>query len=179
MLCLLGRAPSSIRLSDGQSGSESFAFVLSIAVASILLVTAGGPELPVRSAPTLRDEDMEHFHAWIGMAAHFIEALAVVIMVGFIMVGTVTWIFNTQKLGEKTYEHYRKTLGKALLVGLELLVAADIIRTVVLEPTLMSLAVLGLLVLVRTALGWTLTIEVEGHWPWQAGNKAGKKTGEV
>jgi len=58
-------------------------------------------------------------------------------------------------------------LGKALLLGLEILVAADIVRTVVLEPTLQSIAVLGLLVLIRTFLSWALVVEIEGRWPWQ------------
>jgi uncharacterized membrane protein len=52
-----------------------------------------------------------------------------------------------------------------LLVGLELLVAADIIRTVALDPSLINVAILSALVLVRTFLGWTLTVEVEGRWP--------------
>jgi uncharacterized membrane protein len=59
-------------------------------------------------------------------------------------------------------------LGRSLLLGLEFLVAADVVRTVALEPTLSNVAVLGLLVLVRTFLSWTLTVEIEGRWPWQA-----------
>ena len=58
-------------------------------------------------------------------------------------------------------------LGKALLLGLEILVAADIIRTVALEATLQSVSVLGLLVLIRTFLSWALVVEIEGRWPWQ------------
>jgi uncharacterized membrane protein len=59
-------------------------------------------------------------------------------------------------------------LGRSLLLGLEFLVAADVVRTVALEPTLSNVAVLGPLVLVRTFLSWTLTVEIEGRWPWQA-----------
>jgi uncharacterized membrane protein len=110
---------------------------------------------------------------WIEFAARGIEVLAVALMVGFIAVGTVRWlIFSAQRL-EKTYEHYRVIIGKSLLIGLELLVAADIIRTVALDATLLNLATLAILVLVRTFLGWTLTVEVEGHWPWQAARTAG------
>jgi uncharacterized membrane protein len=61
----------------------------------------------------------------------------------------------------------RESLGKALLLSLELLVAADIIRSVVLEPTFSSIGALGLLVLVRTFLSWSLEVEIEGMWPWQ------------
>jgi uncharacterized membrane protein len=65
------------------------------------------------------------------------------------------------------YESYRQRLGRALLVGLEILVAADIIETVVLDSTLQSVAGLGLLVLIRTFLSWSITLEIEGRWPWE------------
>ncbi len=110
---------------------------------------------------------MEHSRHWIELAARGVEALAVVIMVTFIAFGTIGWLFHSFKRIEGAYERYRIVLGKTLLVGLELLVAADIINTVALELTLQNLALLGGLVVVRTTLGWTLTVEVEGHWPWQ------------
>lgn len=62
---------------------------------------------------------------------------------------------------------FRKTLGRSILTGLELLVAADIIRTVAVEPTLLSVLVLGLIVLIRTFLSFSLEVEIEGRWPWQ------------
>lgn len=55
----------------------------------------------------------------------------------------------------------------ALLLGLEILVAADIIRTIALEPSFSSVGVLGLLVIVRTFLSWSIVVELEGRWPWQ------------
>jgi len=58
-------------------------------------------------------------------------------------------------------------LGKAMLIGLELLVAADIIRTVALDLTLLNIELLGALVVVRTFLGWSIVVELEGRWPWQ------------
>lgn len=115
---------------------------------------------------------METIQDGIELAARLIEALAVVLMVGFILVGTVKWLLHSGRRIEKAYERYRVVLGKSLLVGLELLVAADIIRTVALESTLVNIATLAALVLVRTFLGWSLTVEVEGHWPWQKGNEA-------
>ena len=111
---------------------------------------------------------MESIHEWIEWAAQAIEVLAVLVMVFFIVVGTSRWLFEPREAIAAGYTRYRVVLGKALLVGLELLVAADIIRTVALEPTLSNIATLGVLVIVRTFLGWTLTVEVEGHWPWQA-----------
>jgi uncharacterized membrane protein len=110
---------------------------------------------------------MIQIREWIEFAAQGIETLAVGIMVAFIIIGTVRWVFHSTKKIEGTYERYRVVLGKTLLVGLELLVAADIIRTVALDLTLKNIALLGSLVVVRTFLGWTLTVEVEGHWPWQ------------
>lgn len=65
------------------------------------------------------------------------------------------------------YRRFRLDLGKAILLGLEFLVGADIIRSVAAEPTLEGVAVLGLIVAVRTFLSFTLTVELEGHWPWQ------------
>ena len=65
------------------------------------------------------------------------------------------------------YSYLRKGFGRAILVGLELLVAADIIRTVAIEPSLQNVAVLGLIVVIRTFLSWSLEVEINGQWPWQ------------
>jgi uncharacterized membrane protein len=65
-------------------------------------------------------------------------------------------------------ESYKHQLGKTLLLGLEFLVAGDVVRTVALEPTLTNVSLLGLLVVIRTFLSWSLTVEIEGRWPWQA-----------
>jgi len=109
------------------------------------------------------------------LASLGVEILAVVIMVFFIIVGTVRWVVqSTKKLGDASvknvrvaYEAYRLVLGKAMLIGLELLVAADIIRTVALDLTLLNIKLLGALVVVRTFLGWSIVVELEGRWPWQ------------
>lgn len=66
------------------------------------------------------------------------------------------------------YRRYKVEIGLALLLGLEILVAADIIKTVALEPNFTSLGILGALVLIRTFLSWALILEIEGRWPWQA-----------
>ncbi len=67
----------------------------------------------------------------------------------------------------RAYRNLRQGLGRAILVGLELFVAADIIRTVAIEPTFQSVGVLGLIVLVRTFLSWSLEVEINGEWPWR------------
>ena len=100
-----------------------------------------------------------------------IEVLgAMVIIAGVVQVtithGTIRFLFKMEKPG--AFESYKHQLGKTLLLGLELLVAGDVVRTVALEPTLNNVAVLGLLVLIRTFLSWSLFVEIEGRWPWQA-----------
>ena len=70
-------------------------------------------------------------------------------------------------LGDARYKTLRSELGRAILIGLELLVAADIINTVAIEPTLESLAVLAGIVLIRTFLSVSLEVEIDGKWPWQ------------
>ena len=70
--------------------------------------------------------------------------------------------------GSHLYEWYRQTLARAILLGLEFLVAADIINTVAVDPSFRSVGVLGLIVLVRTFLSFTLELEITGRWPWQA-----------
>jgi uncharacterized membrane protein len=65
------------------------------------------------------------------------------------------------------YRVYRQAIGRAILLGLEFLVAADIIRTVAVDPTFRSVGVLAIIVAVRTFLSFTLDLELEGRWPWQ------------
>jgi uncharacterized membrane protein len=113
---------------------------------------------------------IETIRAAIEWAALGIEILgAVVIFAGVLRVaitrGTVRFLLKIDEPG--AYDSYKHQIGRSLLLGLEFLVAADVIRTVALEPTLNNVAVLGLLVLVRTFLSWSLTVEIEGRWPWQ------------
>jgi uncharacterized membrane protein len=65
------------------------------------------------------------------------------------------------------YRAYRQLLGRSILFGLELLVAADIIRTVAVTPTFESVGVLAVIVLIRTFLSFSLELEITGRWPWQ------------
>jgi uncharacterized membrane protein len=72
-----------------------------------------------------------------------------------------------QPIPEQDADVYKIRIGRSLLLGLEVLVAADIVKTIAHELTFMSLGLLAGLVLVRTFLGWTLVLEIEGRWPWQ------------
>ena len=112
---------------------------------------------------------------WIELASLTIEALAVVIIVVSVFYGTARFILTSLQfhlVGEERYAQYKQTLGRALLLGLEILVAADVVRTVALEATLQSVTVLGLLVVIRTFLSWSLVVEIEGRWPWQPARPA-------
>ena len=112
-------------------------------------------------------EVIQHAIEWIALG---IEVLAVAVIAGGVIIlaitrGTVRYVFHLGEPG--AYQSYKHQLGKVLLLGLELLVAADVVRTVALEPTLNNVAILGLLVVVRTFLSWSMSVEIEGHWPWE------------
>jgi uncharacterized membrane protein len=115
------------------------------------------------------DEFGHRILVWIDGAAVVIEVLAVLLIIAPIFYAVGHYLFQAALHPEieDLYRQLRVRLGKALLLGLEILVAADIVRTVALEATLESILTLGLLILVRTFLGWSLTVEIEGRWPWQ------------
>jgi uncharacterized membrane protein len=77
--------------------------------------------------------------------------------------------FVPRALREKTpdsYEALRRNLGRSILLGLEVLIVADIVRTIIVDPTLESVAVLGVIVLIRIVLSFSLEVEIDGAWPW-------------
>ena len=114
-------------------------------------------------------------HEWVEVGAFAIEALAVFLIIGFIAVATVVWVYKFVATSDRRvdeYERYRRRLARSLLVGLEILVAADIVRTVALQPGRDTVLELGLLVVIRTFLSWSIVVEIEGRWPWQAGRSA-------
>jgi uncharacterized membrane protein len=97
-----------------------------------------------------------------------IEVLAVAVIVCAIAFGTGRFLLHLNAHRVDAYAIYKTHLVKALLLGLEFLVAADIVRTVALDATLINVAMLAALVAVRTFLSWSLVVEIEGRWPWQA-----------
>jgi uncharacterized membrane protein len=124
---------------------------------------------------------IEIVRASVEWAALGIEVLgALVIVTGVLRVaitrGTVRFLMRLDD--PAAYESYKHQIGRSLLLGLEYLVAGDVVRTIALEPTLVNVAVLGLLVLVRTFLGWSLSVEIEGRWPWQARSGANRPQGD-
>lgn len=118
---------------------------------------------------------------WIELAARGLEILAVLIITGFIAYASLRYLYyiTTQPEKDNYYAQFRALVGKTLLLGLEILVAADIISTVAVEATFQNIAVLGLLVLIRTFLSWSLTVEIEGRWPWQRKGKGKSPNGTI
>lgn len=74
---------------------------------------------------------------------------------------------NAEKAGQRAFNAVRRIFGKSILLGLEILVAADLVRTTALEPTMENLRILAFLIVIRTLLSWSLDVELEGVWPWQ------------
>ena len=93
-------------------------------------------------------------------------------IVAAVAFGTLRFLLQSARRIENAYGRYKVHLGKGLLLGLEMLVAADIIRTIALEPSVPNVLVLGMLVIIRTFLSWSLVLEIEGRWPWTAVREA-------
>ncbi len=116
---------------------------------------------------------MVGFQAAIGVAAALVEAcgvLTILLGVALAFPGAVRSALRGTEDGQQLQ---RRRMARALLLGLEFVVAADVIRSVAIAPTLEGVAVLALLVVVRTFLNWTLELELEGRWPWQRDLAAG------
>src|SRR6195952_5633472 len=111
------------------------------------------------------------FTSLLADVARVFEAIgATVLVVGLIwsvVLASVTWRASG---GSRGYQKLRETFGAVLLLGLEILVAADLITTVAVAPTLRNVAVLGLIVLIRTFLSVSLQVEIDGRLPWRRSN---------
>jgi uncharacterized membrane protein len=102
-------------------------------------------------------------------AGGIISLFAVAVIVfGFVLAAGRYAIRFSELKPEKDFKQFKVDLGTALILGLEILVLADVIETITVLPTYQSLAGLAFLVVVRTFVSWTLGLEVEGRWPWQA-----------
>jgi uncharacterized membrane protein len=103
----------------------------------------------------------------VEIAARAAEISGVLVILSGLVIATARYAFVRAVDGMLRYRRYRQDLGRGILLGLEILVAADIISTVALTPTLQSVIVLAIIVVIRTFLSWTLALEVDGRWPWQ------------
>lgn len=109
---------------------------------------------------------MDYTHV-IERTGEVIDAAGVVVIVVGAMIATGAAAVRLARHEEGNYRRFRQQLGQTILLGLELLVAADIVRTVATEPTFNSVGVLGIIVLIRTFLSFSLEVELTGRWPWQ------------
>jgi len=106
---------------------------------------------------------------WLAIASSLETAGVAIVVIGALAT-TVAFLRRSAKVGPNAaFSQFRSDFGKAILLGLEFMVAADIVGTVAIGPTLQDLAVLGFLVLIRTFLSFSLEVEITGRWPWQAG----------
>jgi|GEM_PF-135857 len=110
---------------------------------------------------------MDRFRDLMAIIGMGVDAAGVFIVVIGALVATGRFLFRRQGESGRSYRVYRQDLGRAILLGLEFLVAGDIIRTVVVAPTMENVIVLGLIVLIRTFLSMALQLELDGRWPWQ------------
>jgi uncharacterized membrane protein len=107
----------------------------------------------------------------VGDIAKVVEAVGVAILVVGGL-GVFVWYgLEVARRAPNTYVALRERLGRVILLGLEVLIVGDIIRTIVVEPTLESVGVLAIIVLVRIILSFSLEVEMDGVWPWQRGRR--------
>jgi uncharacterized membrane protein len=110
--------------------------------------------------------NVEHLVAGAAKAVE-LSGVAVLLFGAMLAAGVFAVRLLRRTAMQEAYHLLRADLGRAILLGLELLVIADIIGTVAIEPTLQNLGVLAVIVVIRTFLSFTLELEVNGHWPWQ------------
>jgi uncharacterized membrane protein len=112
---------------------------------------------------------MDYNHA-IQRIGEIIDGAGVAVIAVGVVIAAGAAVVQLRHHETGTYSRFRQQLGQTILLGLELLVAGDIVRTVAAEPTFTSVAVLGIIVLIRTFLSFSMEVELTGRWPWQ--NKA-------
>ncbi len=115
------------------------------------------------------------FKELISIAGYAIETIGVLVIIAGSTLSSFRFLLNFRKEPEGVaYGTIRRQLGRSIILGLEFLIAGDIIRTVIVADTLTNVTILGLIILIRTFLGFTLHFEVEGRWPWETARQAGK-----
>lgn len=116
------------------------------------------------------------FHEFALNAGTILDAGGVAFILGGVLISTIVALVTVFKFKHvhNTYRSYRYNLARSILIGLELLVAGDIIRTVAGELTLNSVLLLGMIVIIRSMLGIQFEMEIEGRWPWKRG-----KSGQI
>ena len=110
----------------------------------------------------------EQILRFLEQAGVAISVAAVAVIVGGFALAASRYALHFRALSRsQNFGRFKVELGHALILGLEILILADVIETITVTPTLQSLAFLACIVVIRTAVSWTLTLEIEGRWPWQ------------
>ena len=102
-----------------------------------------------------------------GHVGEVIELIGVLIIVSGFLIALFSVLFLKKRDSDDRFVLFRTSIKKNMLLGLDFLVAGDIIRTVTVDPSLTGVVSLGLLVIIRTMLVFTIHLEIEGHWPWE------------
>jgi len=110
---------------------------------------------------------MENFKFYVDYISKIVEGIGVATIFVGAVYSLVVFLINIGRKKVNNYVKLRQSLGKSILLGLEILIAADIMATIVTEPTLRSVSILGLIVIIRTFLSLSLQVEVDGKFPWQ------------
>jgi uncharacterized membrane protein len=115
----------------------------------------------------------DQVHAFVDQLAKALELSGVAIIVGGIVLSTLRFVLDGSRVSDwqSAYLHYRSNIGRGILLGLELLVGADIISTITSPLTFESVGLLAGIVLIRTFLSFSLETEIEGCWPWRRAAK--------
>ena len=115
----------------------------------------------------------EQIHVYVDQLAKALELAGVAIIVSGIILATFVFVRDGSRAGDWqfAYPNYRSNIGRGILLGLELLVGADIIATITAPLTITSVGLLAGIVLIRTFLSFSLETEIEGCWPWQRAAK--------
>jgi len=111
---------------------------------------------------------MDRYKELVRLVGEVVDAFGVLVILGGLLLASLAYARRHRADYVQEFKHYRQNLGRAILLGLEFMVAGDIIRTVAVSPTMPNVLVLGVLVLIRTVLSMSIQVELEGRWPWQA-----------
>lgn len=118
--------------------------------------------------------------AWKEPIVRVVELVGVLLILGGAGAATARFLTRWASMGLDTaYREYRQHLGRAILLGLEFLVAGDIINTVAVDPTFRSVGVLAGIVVIRTFLSFSLEVEIDGRWPWARTQVADAPPGQL
>ena len=121
--------------------------------------------------------DIRHAVEVVGLIVDAVGVAVIVVAIGIAGAAFLAGLRRDQPF-DASYRMLRQSIGRGILLGLELLVAGDIIRTVAIAPTFTSVGVLGLIVVIRTFLSFSLEVELTGRWPWQSRTAADPSDGD-